>query len=200
MSIFSDFHGGSIRIIDTSDKGQTRLGLKSDPCARFAQGFFFGVVGGASSRNLVIEGVGNSTFPKGWLNYQAFSSRDKIHWVRCETRFEEGCLHIGHQQSQTDTYYAYFHPYGPEQHNAMLAFCKEDTRTRVTRLCATSELDNVELICAGSEREDAPRIWIIGRQHPGETQPSWWMDGFCAGCSILSMGNPETSWSRYASI
>jgi predicted deacylase len=178
MSIFYDFHGGSIRIIDISDNGQTRLGLKSDPWTRFAQGFFFGVVRGARSRDLVIEEVGNSTFPRGWLNYQAFSSRDNIHWERCESRYENGSLYIRHQQSQTETYYAYFPPYGPEKHKAMLAFCKRDTRASVTTLCATSELDNLDLISVGRESGDAAKIWIIGRQHPGETQPSWWMDGF----------------------
>ncbi len=178
MTIFSDFHGGSISIIDNPDGGQIRLGLKSDPSTRFAQGFSFGVAGGVKSQELVIEKVAGSSFPKGWMNYQAFRSRDNVHWDRCETRYADGNLVIVHELSQTDTYYAYFPPYGPQQHNALLAFCKQDARASLTRLCATSELDQVDLISAGCESTNAMRVWILGRQHPGETQPSWWMEGF----------------------
>ena len=44
------------------------------------------------------------------------------------------------------------------------------------RLGETLDGQPLDLIEAGAE--GAPCLWIIGRQHPGETMAGWWMEGF----------------------
>lgn len=178
MKITSDFYGGSIEIINCRANAPITLRLRRDPQTRFAQSFYFGLSDCTLPCTITIEDVDQSSFPKGWNNYQAFASHDQKDWSRCETQYQDGNLLISHKPSDKTTYYAYFPPYLDTHHFALLEFCRHDPRTKVEALCASSDTDTVELISVGCESVNAPRIWILARQHPGETQPSWWMEGF----------------------
>src|SRR5690606_32450216 len=101
-----------------------------------------------------------------------------IHWARTTTNYADGKLVISHMPSEDPTWYSYFPPYKPDEHQALLNFCSADERAIVLDLCHVSEKDKLELITIGNDEPDALKIWVIARQHPGEIQASWWMEGF----------------------
>lgn len=178
MAIQSDFYGGSINVISSTQGQDAVLHLKPDPVLEFMQGFYFSVSGPDQPARLIIENAGQSSFPKGWPDYQAFVSTDHNKWTRTKTLFDQGKLIINHQPAEMATFFAYFPPYTFAQHTELIDFCKEDPRADVTDLCYISPADRAELISVGNASSDALQIWIIARQHPGETQASWWIDGF----------------------
>jgi len=50
----------------------------------------------------------------------------------------------------------------------------------------------MELLAFGSEDDDAPKLWFVGQQHPGETMAGWLMEGLA---SRLAFAEDELTWS-----
>ena len=74
-------------------------------------------------------------------------------------------------------WYAYFAPHTHEQHLQLLAECQLSEGVSVRRLGATVDGRDLHSLSVG---EGPLQFWIIGRQHPGESMASWWMEGFLA--------------------
>ena len=72
-------------------------------------------------------------------------------------------------------YFAYFEPYSYMMHLELLDVCSEDARHEV--LGYTHEGRNIDLLVVGNENTAKHKIWIIARQHPGETMSEWFMEG-----------------------
>ena len=178
MEVRTDFYGGTIDCLDCVPGGDATFRLRPDPRLHFAQGFYFRISGDGQPTRLVIENAGDSLIPMGWENYEAFTSKDDAHWHQTGTEYVDGKLIIHHQTSEAPTYYSYFPPYKPSHHDALMDTCRSDDRVTVRDLCPTSPDDRIELISIGSQASDAINVWAIGRQHPGEIQASWWMEGF----------------------
>jgi murein tripeptide amidase MpaA len=174
MQISADFYGGNIAVVTIAEHA-ARLRIRPDPVPRFCQWFYFRVDGDRLT-DLIIENAGEALVPAGWPDYQAFVSFDGRDWSRAPTAYRDGALIITHAPRSGPVWYAYFPPYPAARHQALLERCR--AHGAVSTLCATSAEDEVALIELGSEAPDAPRLWAIGRQHSGEVQASWWMEGF----------------------
>lgn len=177
MRVLNNFYGGSIDYVRSPDAISVVLKLRSDPSLGFKQNFCFSIVDGAHLDHIIIENAGSATFPKGWANYEAFVSGDEINWSRAPTAFINGKLIIKHQLGRACTWYSYFPPYKDADHTILLTRCKNAVDVAVRQHSVTAH-DSIELITVGSRHPHALQIWAIGRQHPGESQASWWMEGF----------------------
>ncbi len=179
MEIASDFYGGNIEMVHPPSGGTLRLRLVPDPTLGFRQWFYFRIDApdGSALRSIEIDMAG-ALVPAGWPDYQAFKSHDNRAWERTATHFEADHLVLSHDPSHRTTYYAYFPPYQPENYERLHALFEADARMSVETLCQSGDDDKLDLASIGSEREAALKIWVIGRQHPGEVQASWWIDGF----------------------
>jgi len=75
-------------------------------------------------------------------------------------------------------YFAYFVPYSMERHHDLLARAQLSPRCRLERLGQTLDGQDLDLLHtadgAGGRRRS---LWLIARQHPGETMAEWWMEG-----------------------
>lgn len=192
MKVVSDFHGGNIERLAAPADGTLRLRLVPDPVLGFRQWFHFAVEDDADSpvRSIEID-VAGALVPAGWPDYQAFVSHDRRDWSRTATRFSGDRLVVAHAPSATPTWYAYFPPYPPGDFERLIAHCRADARAQVETLCMTGPEDRLDAIGIGSDDDGALRIWVIGRQHPGEVQASWWMEGFVR--RLLDRGDGEAA-------
>jgi murein tripeptide amidase MpaA len=80
--------------------------------------------------------------------------------------------------SEYDTvFFAYFEPYDYEQHLRLVAGAQLSPVCRLEQLGTTVLGRDIDLLIIGEPAEGKKSIWITGRQHAGEPQASWFMEG-----------------------
>lgn len=177
------FDGGNIDVISADDPTDIRLSIRTDAGGQFRQWFCFRLYGGRGLPcRIVIENAGSCSYAKGFQGYRAVASRDGLHWPRQRTRYD-GDLLIVELTPETDCVtVAYFAPYPTARLAAFLDRLQERLDLRRRPLGRSIEGRAIEHVALGvdslSGSGATPVIWAIGRQHPGETMASWWMEGF----------------------
>jgi len=177
MIISSQFDGGNIECIDCSDPSRVLLNIRADRQSEFYQWFYFRAanVRDLDCRYLIINAAG-AAYQKGWQDYQAVASYDREFWFRVDTSFDGENLVLEHNSTEDQVFFAYFAPYSMERHADLIAFAQTSERCQVETLGTT--LDGQPMDCLRFGEADAARkkIWMVARQHPGETMAEWWME------------------------
>ena len=187
MQISSTFDAGAIEIVRLDDPAAIRLRLRQDNAADFHQWFHFRLMGAAGTAvRMVFENAATAAYPDGWRDYRCVASYDRQHWFRiASTHYENGELIVEHTPERDSVHYAYFEPYSHERHLDLVARAEQLPHARVRRLGSTVDGRDLDLVVVGDEVSDelsdevhgrAP-IWIIARQHPGETMAEWFVEG-----------------------
>ena len=176
--ISSNFDAGAISVIDSTDSQNIRLALRGDNAASFSQWFYFRLQGAAYQPcRIRIENAGQSSYPEGWEDYQATASYDRSNWFRVPTRYEDGVLTIEHTPLAGSVYYAYFEPYSHEQHLNLLGDAQGSGLCQIDDIGSTAQGRDINLLTIGHQAASDLKIWIIARQHPGESMAEWFAEG-----------------------
>ena len=176
--ISSNFDAGAISVIDSTDSQNIRLALRGDNAASFSQWFYFRLQGAAYQPcRIRIENAGQSSYPEGWEDYQATASYDRSNWFRVPTRYENGVLTIEHTPLAGSVYYAYFEPYSHEQPLNLLGDAQGSGLCQIDDLGSTAQGRDINLLTIGHQAASDLKIWIIARQHPGESMAEWFAEG-----------------------
>ena len=174
MFIQNNFAAGNIEVLSV-EGSSARLRIRKDTSSDFFQWFYFRVTGVRDAQlELLIENAGDASYPDGWENYRACVSHDRRTWFRTETHYENGALLIRHRPRHDHVYVAYFAPYSLERHADLIADTLQSDLVRHEVVGRSVQGRDIDLIHVG---EGAP-IWVIARQHPGESMAEWWMKGF----------------------
>lgn len=183
--VSSNFDSGNIEFLSEKTPNDIRLAIKKDAGPEgFFQWFHFRVAGvSGEALSLTIENAGEASYTGGWKDYRACASYDRETWFRVDTDYQDGALTIRHTPACDSVYYAYFAPYSRERHLDLIARCQCDPRVSLDVLGQTVDGADIELLRVGETiSEAAPdgkrTLWAIARQHPGETQAEFWMEGF----------------------
>lgn len=181
LKISTQFDAGSIIVQDLSDPQNIRLALRPDNAADFTQWFYFRLQG-AAYQNCVMhfENAAQSAYPEGWEEYQACASYDRQNWFRVPTHYENGILTIEHTPLSNSVYYAYFEPYSSEQHLNLLGDAQGSGLCQIDDLGSTLQGRDINLLTIGNQVESDAKVWIIARQHPGESMAEWFVEGLLA--------------------
>jgi murein tripeptide amidase MpaA len=187
MHIVSDLDGGNVIVkeVSSDDEGNVvaRLGIRHDTHApEFRQWFHFAVSDVAGDPiELVIEDLDQTTYPDAWEEYAVCASYDLETWFRVPTTYANDELRWSITPEAQRIYFAYFAPYGQQRHRAFLDQLAEEDGVSISTLGKSVQGRAVELVTVGDpEREDALKIWVIARQHPGETMAQWFAEGLLA--------------------
>ncbi|OAM19254.1 hypothetical protein A7P84_06580 [Eikenella corrodens] len=176
--ISSNFDAGAISVIDSADSQNIRLALRGDNAASFRQWFYFRLQGAAYQPcRIRIENAGQSSYPEGWEDYQTTASYDRSNWFRVPTHYEDGVLTIEHTPLAGSVYYAYFEPYSHEQHLNLLGDAQGSGLCQIDDLGSTAQGRDINLLTIGHQAASDLKIWIIARQHPGESMAEWFAEG-----------------------
>lgn len=178
LHISHGFDSGAIEVI-ACDGARADLAIRHDISAddgrsEFLQWFHFRVSGAEKSgAELRIVNAGATTYPDGWRNYRAVASWNRRDWERIPTRYDGQILTIDLPSAPGPSYICYFEPYSWERHLALLADCIS-RGARLQRLGASIQGRDIDAVVMGQGER---RVWIIARQHPGETMAEWFADG-----------------------
>ena len=178
LRISSEFDSGAIDVVSARDPAAIELRLRADSHADFRQWFHFRLQGARGrSVRLRFLNAAEATYVEGWRGYHAVASYDRESWFRVPTTFDGRELAIAHTPERDSIYYAYFEPYSWERHMALLGRAERSPRVRVSDLGATIEGRDMNLVTVGEEGGGRRAIWVIARQHPGETMAEWFVEG-----------------------
>lgn len=178
MIISSLFDAGNIECIDQSDASNIKLRIRADHQSDFYQWFYFRAanVGDIACR-YVIENAAGAAYVGGWKDYRAVASYDREFWFRVDTSFDGKQLVIEHTSEQDQVYFAYFAPYSMERHADLIAFAQGSEKCQVETLGHTLDGQAIDCLRFGDPDKADKTLWMVARQHPGETMAEWWMEG-----------------------
>ena len=184
LRISSAFDSGAIEVLSLDDPANIRLQIRRDNASDFAQWFHFCLQGAAGQPVcLRFLNAGACAYPKGWDGYRVLASHDRQDWLRIDTDFD-GQVMTARLTPDTDSvYFAYFEPYSWERHLDLLASAGGSEHVRQEQLGQTldgRDLSLLRITHAQGRTALAQRrqVWLIARQHPGETMAEWFVEGF----------------------
>ncbi len=178
IAIDAEFDSGNIQVLSVSGN-RAELALCKDHMSEFAQWFHFRVTCAAGEElTLNITGLNESAFTGGWPDYNACVSEDREFWARAASSFDKdeanGTLTISYIPSGNIAWFAYFAPYSMERHHDLVAEAAVSEGVDLLRLGTTLDGQPIDCLEMG---EGERSVWLYARQHPGETQAEWWMEG-----------------------
>ncbi len=178
IAIDAAFDSGTIEVL-AIDGASARLAIPKDHNSEFAQWFHFRVTGAAGEElTLKLTGLKGSAYPMGWPGYNACVSEDREYWTRANSSFDKdedgGTLTIRYTPASNTAWFAYFAPYSMERHHDLVAEAAASEGVDLVRLTTTLDGQPLDMLEMG---EGETQVWLYARQHPGETQAEWWMEG-----------------------
>jgi murein tripeptide amidase MpaA len=178
MKISSNFDSGNINVIEAKAPGNIRLSINKDNNSDFFQWFHFRLTGAKDQLcALNIEGADGAAYTGGWENYQAVASYDHKNWFRVSTVYKNGTLTIQHVPETDSVYYAYFAPYSYDRHQELVSSAAQHDRVRLEVFGESCDGRDLDLLTIGEAGETKKKVWIIARQHPGESMAEWLVEG-----------------------
>ncbi|TCS33252.1 murein tripeptide amidase MpaA [Paucimonas lemoignei] len=188
IKISQQFDAGAIEVIKADRADVIELNLRKDSHADFMQWFHFRLQG-AEGQDCVmhIRNASEATYPQGWEHYQAVASYDLEKWFRVPTSYDGKELTIRHKPVSDSVYYAYFEPYSWERHLRLLGYIAASPKAKVLDLGSTIDGRDFNLAVIGNPAS-ACKVWIISRQHPGESMAEWFVEGLVQ--ALLDHANP----------
>ena len=184
LHISTQFDSGAIEVVSLDDHRNIQLNIRKDNAADFAQWFHFSLHG-AAGLPIVLKflNAGDCAYPKGWEGYQVVASVDRQHWFRIDTQFDGQVMTARMTPDSPCVYFAYFEPYSYEQHLDLLSSAGMSPLVTLERLGSTVEGRDMTLMRVTDAHSATPlaqkkKVWLIARQHPGETMAEWFAEGF----------------------
>jgi len=177
IKISSQFDAGAIDIVSATSASAIDLNIRKDSHADITQWFYFRLQG-AQGEPCTIRflNAGQSAYPAGWEDYRACASYDRVNWFRVPTTFDGEVMTIEHTPAMDSVYYAYFEPYSFERHLELMDRAQMSESVRMVDLGNTVDGRDFNMLVIG-DPQAAKKVWVIARQHPGETMAEWFVEG-----------------------
>lgn len=178
INITTDFEAGSISVISAEQADDIQLAINTDNQSCTRQWFYFAVEGiGSRLQRIRLVNADKVSFSGAWQGYQAFASYDNQHWFRIDTEYSSGELILTLDAKAAKVYYAYFVPYPLTRQSTLLQQVATMPAAQLEVLGQTTQGRDITLLRLGSNAAGAKKIWLIARQHPGETMAQWIAEG-----------------------
>ncbi|MBC3810927.1 M14 family metallopeptidase [Undibacterium aquatile] len=188
IKISQNFDAGAIEVVKAEEADTIELKLRKDSHADIWQWFHFRLQGARHQETVMrILNAGEATYAKGWENYRAVASYDRETWFRVDTEFDGKVMTIRHTPEYDSVYYAYFEPYSWERHLDLLSSVQHSPLVEVVDLGNTVDGRDLNVVVVGDPAAEK-KVWIIARQHPGETMAEWLVEGLLG--ALLDTANP----------
>ena len=184
LHISSAFDSGAIEVVSLGDAADIQLNIRRDTAAEFAQWFHFSLQGAAHQAvTLRFLNAGQSAFAGGWNDYRMCVSEDRQNWYRADTEFDGQVMSVSLTPGANLMYFAYFEPYSHERHLDLIGSAAASDFVEVQHLGETLDGRDMTLLRVTDAASSIPlaqrrKVWLIARQHPGETMAQWFAEGF----------------------
>jgi len=184
LHISTQFDSGAIEVLRLDDPLDIQLNIRRDNASEFAQWFHFSLQGAAGVPVcLRFMNAGACAYPAGWQGYRMVVSTDRQHWFRLDSEFDGTVMTVRTTPATACLYFAYFEPYAWERHLDLLATTSASPFVTQERLGSTLDGRDLTLLRVTNTQSATPlaqkkKVWLIARQHPGESMAEWFAEGF----------------------
>ena len=184
LHISSAFDSGAIEVVSLINPADIQLNIRRDNASEFAQWFHFSLQGAANQAiTLRFMNAGQSAFPGGFNDYRICLSEDRQNWYRIDTQFDGKVMSASLTPTSNLMYFAYFEPYSHERHLDLIGSAAASDFVEVQHLGQSLDGRDMTLLCVTDAASPIPpaqrkKVWLIARQHPGETMAEWFAEGF----------------------
>ncbi len=179
MRVINELDSGNIEVI-LLEEFRATLEIRKDTNSDFFQWYHFraeDLIAG-KEYEFVIENAGKSSYPDGWKIHNAPYSENGSDWKRLKSNFNEktGAFSFKISPQGNSAEFAYFEPYSLTRHAQMIDRAKGSSLLFQHSIGKSAQNRDLDLLhfSAGSDRK---KLWIIARQHPGESMAEWFMEG-----------------------
>ncbi|WP_041395156.1 M14-type cytosolic carboxypeptidase [Photobacterium profundum] len=178
MKIFSNFDGGNINVVKADSPEDIQLTIPNDNQSEYYQWFHFRLETQAQEEHTVkLLNLAKSAYPEGWQGYDVVASYDRDEWFRIPAEFDGDTLTFRFFPEQGSMYFAYFAPYTYDRHQDLLHQAQVNFNCQLETLGSTLDNNDMSLLTIGEPADDKKKVWVIARQHPGETMAEWFIEG-----------------------
>ncbi|MGF1887078.1 M14-type cytosolic carboxypeptidase [Photobacterium profundum] len=178
MKIFSNFDGGNINVVKADSPEDIQLTIPNDNQSEYYQWFHFRLETQAQEEHTVkLLNLAKSAYPEGWQGYDVVASYDRDEWFRIPAEFDGDTLTFRFFPEQGSMYFAYFAPYTYDRHQDLLHQAQVNFNSQLETLGSTLDNNDMSLLTIGEPADDKKKVWVIARQHPGETMAEWFIEG-----------------------
>lgn len=178
MKIFSNFDGGNINVVKADSPEDIQLTIPNDNQSEYYQWFHFRLETQAQEEHTVkLLNLAKSAYPEGWQGYDVVASYDRDEWFRIPAEFDGDTLTFRFFPEQGSMYFAYFAPYTYDRHQDLLHQAQVNFNCQLETLGCTLDNNDISLLTIGEPADDKKKVWVIARQHPGETMAEWFIEG-----------------------
>lgn len=175
-NISSNFDSGNINLVKKKDN-KYFLEIKDDPYKKntnkkYQYWFYFKVTNAKNKNNqYIIQNI--RTYFNDWCSFNVCYSYDNKTWKRCET-FINDRITWNKKSKKNTIWFAYYVPYPLSRKIKIMNKLKKHKNVEYKLLGKTKLNNDIDMISIG---EGKKIVWIVARQHPGESIGSWIMEG-----------------------
>ena len=178
MRIFSNFESGNIHVVSAESAQNIQLTIPADNQTKISQWFHFRLESEAQQpHHFTISELATSAYPEGWTDYDVVASYDREEWFRIPAKFDGNALTFDIIPEHDSMYFAYFAPYSYDRHQDLLHSAQTHPACKLETLGHTLDNNDISLLTIGEPSPEKKNIWVIWRQHPGETMAEWFIEG-----------------------
>jgi len=178
LFISSAFDAGNIEVVNAENPSDIQLKIEKDTNSDFLQWFYFRVQGAKDTAcTMRIVNAGDAAYPEGWDNYQARASYDRLTWFTIPTNYEDGVLKFEITPEFDSLYIAYFAPFSYEQHLDLVDSANLSPLCSLEAIGKTLQGRPIDFLRIGDDDPEKKKLWVIARQHPGESMAEYFMSG-----------------------
>jgi murein tripeptide amidase MpaA len=188
LVINSTFDSGNIKLLSISDAGEVHLEIEKDQSSDFLQWFYFSLSGAKGKTcQISIDNAGATSYAKGWENYNVACSSDRQQWIRTPAEYDGKSLTWTVTPDTDVVWFAYFAPYSLEQHADLIGAAANAVGVDYQCLGETDQGRSIDYLKVNALLDESAndavnkarlQLWVIARQHPGESMTEWWMEGW----------------------
>lgn len=179
MKISSNFDSGNILVESIGESGNIDLKIRKDTKSDYLQWFYFRLSGAEGQDcSISIDNAGDTSYPDGWEGYNVCCSYDREDWFRIPATFENGALKFAVTPEFNSMYFAYFAPFTYAQHQTLVHDAQTSSLCKIEVIGETVEGRDMEMLVIGEPSDSKKKVWVIARQHPGESMAEWFILGF----------------------
>ena len=198
IRISSNFDSGNIEVENAENPNDIQLKVRKDANSDYLQYFFFRINGVKDEYCKVsIVNASETTYPF-WKDYNVYASYDKQNWFIVDSNYDGKALTFEFESPYSSIYFAYYPPYTYEQHLELVAECQTNPLCAHEVLGQTVQGRDIDFLKIGFEGKSKKKIWVIARQHPGESMAEWFMQGFLK--RLLNEDGPVAKYLHHNAV
>ena len=178
ITIENTFESSNI-VVEAVTNSDVQLSIRPDTNAQYFQWFYFRAIAPTDIQYTyrILNAFGAS-YHQAWIGYRVLASYDDVNWFRIPTRYDGSHLIWSLKPKNQVVSFAFFVPYQAHQRETLLQ--EATAASHITQSLLGKSLNDQDIMCLtiGDSTDTTKKVvWVVARQHAGETMAEYAAEG-----------------------